>query len=152
MRRLLASGLIVGTVAGGGYLATHPAPSNRTMPGIAPGALAEPQPTVAQLCTPGYSAIVRPPASYTTALKIRQMKANHLPGSTKDYEEDHQVPLELGGAPRDERNLWPEPWPDAHKKDRAEDAWHAAVCADRAALSEAQTVFLRNQWAAVTAP
>ena len=25
------------------------------------------------------------------------------------YQEDHLVPLELGGAPRDKRNLWPEP-------------------------------------------
>src|SRR2546423_12246170 len=32
-------------------------------------------------------------------------------GSTKmsDYEEDHFLALELGGAPRDPRDLWPEP-------------------------------------------
>ena len=29
--------------------------------------------------------------------------------STADYEEDHLIPLELGGAPRDPNNLWPEP-------------------------------------------
>jgi hypothetical protein len=30
-------------------------------------------------------------------------------GSPADYEEDHFIPLELGGAPRNAKNLWPEP-------------------------------------------
>ena len=34
-------------------------------------------------------------------------------GSTSDYQEDHFISLELGGAPRDARNLWPEPQPRA---------------------------------------
>jgi hypothetical protein len=27
-----------------------------------------------------------------------------------DYELDHLIPLELGGAPAEAANLWPEPW------------------------------------------
>jgi hypothetical protein len=30
-------------------------------------------------------------------------------GSPSEYEEDHFIPLELGGAPRNPKNLWPEP-------------------------------------------
>lgn len=106
------------------------------------GALANPAPTVAQLCTPGYTATVRPPTSYTTALKIRQMQQWRLPGKPADYEEDHLVPLELGGDPRSEVNLWPEPWngsQGAHTKDREEHALHRAVCAGTLDLATAQT-------------
>ena len=48
------------------------------------------------------------------------------------------MPLELGGAPRDRRNLWPEPnvavladgTPvGSAQKDALEDALHARVCA-----------------------
>jgi len=43
----------------------------------------------------------------------------------RDYEEDHLVPLEVGGNPHDPRNLWPEPlhgpW-NARMKDRLENA------------------------------
>jgi hypothetical protein len=31
-----------------------------------------------------------------------------LVGNPKDYEEDHLISLELGGAPRDPKNLWPQ--------------------------------------------
>jgi hypothetical protein len=27
----------------------------------------------------------------------------------RDYEEDHLIPLSIGGNPKDERNIWPEP-------------------------------------------
>ena len=40
-----------------------------------------------------------------------------------DYDEDHIVPLELGGAPRATGNLWPEPYSgsqNAHSKDGVE--------------------------------
>jgi hypothetical protein len=53
------------------------------------------------------------------------------------YELDHLVPRELGGAD-DIANLWPEPWDDAHKKDRLENALHRSVCADTIALPAAQ--------------
>ncbi len=53
------------------------------------------------------------------------------------YELDHLVPRELGGAD-DVNNLWPELWPDAHKKDRAENAAHRAVCRGDLALKTAQ--------------
>jgi hypothetical protein len=59
------------------------------------------------ICAFGYSRSVRAPESFTEPLKLAQMRAYRLPGSPSDYEEDHLVPLSIGGAPRDPRNLWP---------------------------------------------
>jgi hypothetical protein len=36
------------------------------------------------------------------------MAAYHVGTDTSSFELDHLVPLELGGAPSDPRNLWPE--------------------------------------------
>jgi hypothetical protein len=53
------------------------------------------------------------------------------------YELDHLIPRELGGAD-DEANLWPEPWADAHQKDKQENALHVAVCRGTVSLEAAQ--------------
>ena len=55
-------------------------------------------------------------------------------GSIRDYEYDHLVPLELGGATNDPRNLWPEPGPSPNPKDHEEDALHKK-CATGASRS-----------------
>ena len=71
----------------------------------------------------------------------------------RDYEEDHLVPLSLGGAPDDERNLWPEPrksadgW-DADRKDELELALNRLVCAGRLPLATAQEAIARDWTAA----
>ena len=101
------------------------------------------------ICNPHWSTkSIRPPSSYTTKLKRRQMRelgytqANPLPriptnsgqgtrldlsrciersGNSACYEEDHLISLELGGDPTSESNLWPAPWTgalNAHIKDR----------------------------------
>jgi hypothetical protein len=62
------------------------------------------------ICVSGWTSTVRPPSSYTTSLKEQQKPLYgeaDIPNS--ELEEDHLVPLELGGAPRDPHNLWPEP-------------------------------------------
>src|SRR3954464_2221235 len=53
------------------------------------------------ICKSGWTATVRPSVSYTNNLKLQQLLAdprysNHNPA---DYEEDHFIPLELGGDP-----------------------------------------------------
>lgn len=60
----------------------------------------------------------------------------------RNYEVDHLVPRELGGAD-DLRNLWPQPWPDARRKDREENRLHKAVCAGTMALPDAQEAIRR---------
>jgi hypothetical protein len=98
------------------------------------------------ICNPEWSTrSIRPPASYTNRLKFEQMEEyGDSDTNPRDYEEDHLIPLELGGDPTSEQNLWPEPYqtsiPDggAHSKDRVENYLHREVCAGYLTLEEAQ--------------
>jgi hypothetical protein len=68
------------------------------------------QENIAQtVCISGWTSTVRPSTSYTNRLKAKQMRELHLPEKARDYEEDHLVPLCVGGHPTDHRNLWPQP-------------------------------------------
>ncbi len=90
----------------------------------------------------GYTDSVRPPESYTEPLKYRLMAAYGFGGrSAANFELDHLIPLEVGGAPSDPRNLWPEPHsgaPDAYKKDVVENQLHDQVCSGQISLGRAQ--------------
>lgn len=98
------------------------------------------------ICNPGWSTrSIRPPAHYTDQLKREQIRDfGYEDTDPRDYEEDHLIPLELGGKPRDPRNLWPEPFntsiPDggAHSKDRVEGYLHQEVCSGTITLDESQ--------------
>lgn len=111
-------------------------PDSRCTPGAIRSGVA-----LATICAFGYSRSVRPPESFTEPLKLAQMRAYGLSGSPSDYEEDHLVPLSIGGAPRDPRNLWPEPRTgpdDAEQKDQLE-TWAARMaCAGRIPLAQLQ--------------
>jgi hypothetical protein len=96
------------------------------------------------ICKANYTATIRPPASYTTKLKISQLAITYAKVYTDktpaSYEEDHLISLELGGNPTDPKNLWPEPWngtSGAHAKDVIENALHKAVCAGKLSLAAA---------------
>jgi hypothetical protein len=52
---------------------------------------------------------VRPSESITEREKLASMQAYGDSKRPADYEYDHLVSLELGGAVNDARNLWPEP-------------------------------------------
>jgi hypothetical protein len=81
---------------------------------------------------------VRPPVFYTNALKLKQMRQYHETGSPSDYEEDHLIPLELGGAPRDPKNLWPEPHSQSKLSDPRETSLKRKVCHQPPLLTLAQ--------------
>jgi hypothetical protein len=111
----------------------------------------------ATVCEPGWATSVRPPSAYTSALKIVQIVqygyADKDPGH---YQEDHLVPLQLGGAPRDRRNLWPEPNTisltdgtsiGSKEKDDLEDTLHNKVCKGSMRLADAQLV-IASDWIA----
>ena len=107
------------------------------------------------ICVSGYTSTIRPSSSYTTGLKKLQLKTNPYSayGSTNTtlFEEDHLIPLELGGDPRSIRNLWPEPWTGesgAHIKDQLENKLHALVCSNSLNLSTAQRAIATNWYAA----
>jgi hypothetical protein len=71
--------------------------------------------------------------------------------TTSYYEEDHLISLELGGAPKDPKNLWPEPWNGpygAHTKDKLENKLHKMVCAGSIALKTAQRLEAKNWYSA----
>jgi hypothetical protein len=61
-----------------------------------------------------------------------------------DYEYDHFVPLELGGASNDPRNLWPEPGRPPNPKDNVENELRRAVCDRRMTLARAQQEIVAN--------
>jgi hypothetical protein len=90
------------------------------------------------ICVHGWTATVRPPESYTSALKTRQMQAYGETGAPSAYQEDHLISLEVGGNPTDPRNLWPEPYPRAAQVDRIENQLNAAICSGRLTLAKAQ--------------
>ena len=71
-----------------------------------------------------------------------QIAAEHLADTNPaDYEEDHRVPLELGGAPSDPMNLSPEVHPGSSTKDAAENDAKRQVCAG-ADLRTVQAAFI----------
>jgi hypothetical protein len=96
------------------------------------------------ICKSGWTSTVRPPESYTKNLKREQMAAYGDTGLISDYEEDHFIPLELGGSPTSPENLWPEPGASPNPKDAVEDAANAAVCDGRMTLAAAQQAMAAN--------
>lgn len=106
------------------------------------------------ICTSGYTATIRPPATYTTALKKKQLATTYSMFANKNlgsYEEDHLISLELGGNPSDPKNLWPEPYANpngARIKDQVEDKLHTLVCTNKLTLAAAQKLIATNWYAA----
>ena len=96
------------------------------------------------ICVRGWTRTVRPAEEFTYRLKREQMRSwGYADRRLRDYEEDHLIPLEIGGSPNDPRNLWPEPReaPDgwtADRKDELEAELNRLVCAGRLSLEEAQ--------------
>jgi hypothetical protein len=89
---------------------------------------------------------VRPPAKYTNALKVQQIaEYGYTDTNVRDYEEDHFIPLELGGNPTDRENLWPELGPSTNPKDIVEGKLHRLVCSGQMTLSDAQQR-IRTNW------
>lgn len=105
------------------------------------------------ICNPHWSTkSIRPPASYTTALKKKQLANGYtIKGDVNlnDYEEDHFISLELGGDPKSEKNLWPESYltqpVNAKDKDKVENELHKEVCAGKITLKEAQEI-ITTDW------
>ena len=136
--------------------ATDPAVSQQTL--------------AATICAYGWTRTVRPPESYTEEVKRLEAQSGgtvayggvtyHVHGwaladpNLSHYELDHLIPLELGGAPADPRNLWLEPYEapkgdappggGAQTKDNVESAAREAVCAGRLTLQDAQRAIASN--------
>jgi hypothetical protein len=125
-------------------------------PSRTPGAInpAVTQATIGEtICVRGRTRTVRPPEHYTEELKRQQIREWGYPDRRlSDYEEDHLVPLSLGGSPDDPHNLWPEPheapggW-GSYRKDELEAVLPRLVCEGRLSLEEAQRA-IATDWIA----
>jgi hypothetical protein len=132
---------------------------SRPDPHCTPGAL---DPAVTQrtihttICSYGWTSTVRPPESVSEPEKLASMAAYGAQLGPSAYEYDHLVPLELGGAVNDPRNLWPEPDyanPSGYylnPKDHTEYALRRLVCSGAMSLSAAQRAIASN-WVAAYA-
>lgn len=118
------------------------------------------------ICNPSWrTETIRPPSSYTTQLKLYQIKKsltfqtiNDLGGATRtiayfhslqydyqdknpaSYEEDHLCSLTNGGDPTSLLNLWPQPYlptPGAREKDKLELQIHKLICSKKITPQEA---------------
>ena len=98
------------------------------------------------ICKSGWTATIRPPASYTTSLKAQQIKEyGYTDTNLASYEEDHLISLELGGDPKDHKNLWPEAYPAARQKDRVETYLKTQICGGGIGLQAAQKI-ISTDW------
>jgi hypothetical protein len=90
------------------------------------------------VCRHGWTRTIRPPVSYTNALKVKGLRRYRLRGPPSAFQEDHLISLELGGDPVDPRNLWPEPYPRASAVDQIENDLNHRVCTGSLSLADAQ--------------
>jgi hypothetical protein len=159
--RVLITACTAVTLVGGGVVAgssvAHAATCSQSFlplpdPSCTPGSYnsSVTQSTIhSTICVSGWTATVRPPTSYTNPLKVQGIADyGYSDTSLSDYEEDHLVPLELGGSPRDPGNLWPEPHygtKTSYTKDGIETKLKDAVCAGTITLSSARNA-IRSNW------
>ena len=137
-------------------------------PACSPGALngdITPDPGVLgrTICKTGWTWTVRPDRQHSARLKGEVLRRYGISLSDGNlYELDHRIPLEVGGAPRDLADLWPEPWEQdsQHPQGIARPGSRGAVQGqDREPcqgshlqrsheLQQGQQVFLGNWWQA----
>jgi len=152
---LIASGIIISATIGLSACGAAVYSEDSGLPNtkLTPGAV---NPDVDQgnirstICVAGWTATVRPPVNYTNKLKYDQLHSGYnLNGdlNMKHYEEDHIVPLEVGGNPSSPLNLFPEPRNikfSSYLKDQLENRIHQLVCSNQLTLKVGQTIFLTN--------
>lgn len=94
------------------------------------------------ICKPGWTKKIRPANAYFRELKIHQLDEYGFEDKALDhYEEDHLISLQLGGHPRDPKNLWPQPYAGkwgARVKDVIETELKRRVCKGEIILPDAQ--------------
>lgn len=97
--------------------------------------------------TPGWTATVRPPVSYTNALKIQVMAEYGLTGDPASFELDHLVPLCAGGNPVSQMNLWAQRRTGVNSaavKDLTECAAQHAILSGAMSLADVQAGFMQD--------
>lgn len=127
-------------------------------PSCTPGAVnhAVTQATIHKtICVPGWTTKVRPPVTVTEPEKRVALRQYGYAFGTSlaGYEYDHLIPLELGGATNDLRNLFPEPHhvkvtagdEGSYAKDGVENRLNHLVCVGKMKLAVARRI-MRTDW------
>lgn len=112
------------------------------------------------ICVPGWTTLQREKFGPSHGDKLASMAQYGVSGSG-NYEYDHLIPLELGGAVDDPKNLWPEPHhvtvmvvsnngsvatqDGSFAKDSTENNLHRLVCAGMMKLWQARKI-MRLDW------
>lgn len=93
------------------------------------------------ICVRGYTTRIRPAQSVTETLKRKWLRASgYADQKLADYELDHFIALEIGGAASDPNNLWLEPKYNgqSQRADKVENSLHRQVCSGAISLQTAQ--------------
>jgi hypothetical protein len=134
------------------YSGSYPLPDPHCTPGAISPAVTQAN-AASTICTSGYTATIRPPASVTAIEKRGSAAAYSYTGSLQTGEYDHLIPLELGGDPNDSANLWVEPNDRSgasttyNSKDSAENALNHLVCSGQMTLAAARQA-MATDWVA----
>jgi len=115
-------------------LAAAPAEAQSLNPVVTQGNIAS------TVCKQGWATQQRPTYAWSHALKLKLLPKGHRLG---EYQLDHFIPIEIGGATTDRANLWMQPINDALVKDVQENRLHDAVCAGTMTLAQAQAEMLK---------
>lgn len=153
---LLATVLLAGCWVSPATVPATPAqPVTRLPPDPAPGLLdgrtndaVTPATVQRTICTPGYTATIRPPEAKTKLAKASLIARQHPGTPLRAWILDHIIPLEGGGAPgsaTDLRNFMLQTRVDAHAKDRVEDQMRDDICSGLLPLRTAQA-FIAADW------
>lgn len=124
-------------------VAMHVLPDPKQTPGVLNPAVL-PDTIASTICVHGWTAQVRPPTSYTSALKDDETPPGHTPS---EYELDHLISIEDGGDPNDAANLWMQAYNDlygARIKDVLETKVSRMVCSGALTLDQARAALVPN--------
>jgi hypothetical protein len=105
---------------------------------------------------------IRTPPSYAPMVMLERTDTFRTPSATASTTSTawreaiakaivSTIPLEIGGA-NDPRNLWPQRFADAKRKDRVEDALHEAVCVEHTLTLEQAQAAIARDWTRTPVP
>ncbi len=101
------------------------------------------------VCVPGWTKSIRPYVREMRIIKAEMLAViGELHEHRNQYQLDHWIPLALGGATIDRRNLMLQPVALALEKDAIERCLAVAVCDGRLGLDEARAAIWRDWRAA----
>lgn len=133
--------IVVVLFLAGGFAFAGDLPNDKLTPGAIDSNITQAN-IYSTVCVKGYTKTVRPPAYVTNKLKKAQIALySYVDTNPMHYEEDHLIPLSIGGNPSSPLNLWPQPriseW-NAERKDILELRLQKLVCNGQLSLDDAR--------------